>query len=358
MSTRIRGTVLGAQGSVVAIYTRMESEAGPLERRPSRVHFHLETPEGLALAVVAEAPTLGPPTEEVEGEWSELGQSSLAQAFQDATVPGGEVELTEATLRVGDLVVVEGELELERADGYRERGEERPEAVRATAIGIGEGAEDWLDEEPRRIERERRERERREREAAEDAADAAEEAKLATLEQRFGDTSVDDDDGGSDAVLAILLCLVGTVLVSVGTYRWGTGADGWREASFPMYLVAFGAQALLLGLYAWLPKWAIAYRAKQELWRDGMDKAVMMWVVFSSTFGLGIGVQYHAPAWCAELIVLATGLLVFGTTRSRQAREREKLEVPLTPKFIPPTVAVVTVGSLTLMEVMNQIYFF
>jgi hypothetical protein len=151
---RVEGRVLGGPEETVAFYARLTAGERVLREQRERVRFTVMLADGSHVRVRATAPRIGP-TESLRGPWSEVGDRVPGQAFASAGLgPDREVEVRGRAVRTGDRVALEGSVERgKRTEGYRGPATDAPVAIDAIAIGVGDDATTFLDDEVERRER-------------------------------------------------------------------------------------------------------------------------------------------------------------------------------------------------------------
>ncbi len=141
---RLRGRVLG-EGLWVSASLGVGDET--LDHRSKPTPFELELDDGTVVEVDQRGAALGP-SSKARDQWEDLRDDPRAEPFHDrAPGPHVKVSLEGTALRGGDRVIIDAEVERRPAtEGYRGSDGTIITSARAIRIGVGEGAEAWLDE--------------------------------------------------------------------------------------------------------------------------------------------------------------------------------------------------------------------
>ncbi len=151
---RLEGKVLGRPEEVVAFYARLAVGEQSLRREQKQVRFTVMLDDGSHVRVRARSPRIGP-SETLRGSWSEVADRVPGRTFTEAgLVDDSEVDIRGCEVRAGDRVALEGALTWGKTtDGYRGASARVPVAIDAIAIGVGDDAMAFLDDEVERRKR-------------------------------------------------------------------------------------------------------------------------------------------------------------------------------------------------------------
>ncbi len=278
----------------MAYYARLEVGGRSHHQLRKRVLFTLAMDDGARVRVRAQGPRLGPLATQ-RGPCAELRTKAFDATFEDLDLdPAAESELRRVAVRAGDRVVVEGIVTHGKSSrGYRGPKTVAPESIDAVAIGIGDEATAFLDDE---VSRRRR---------------AALLAELGTL-RRF-----------RDKLRRPLIALaVGLVLLATGGLLalLDVPAPGSRY-----FTAAFGLQ-LCLGALAWIRfgfGWSRARDPASA--KTGALTTLCISTVIIAMLGLNVAGGAASHARYGMVGVPFTGLVVLMATWSRPRKDRVSL---------------------------------